>query len=827
MALTRPRYSQIYDTDYKQSVRVATTADVGNLLATGNMTNTVDEVVLSALDRVLVKDQIDARQNGIYIVVTVGTGSNGTWERSRDANASDKVTSGMSTVISEGSVNSFKTFKLATVDPITLGTTELTFVNPFSAGVGTVAGPNGSVQFNDLGAAGGTSGLTFNKTSNLLSVGGNISSSGYFIGDGSQLTGIIAGTNYGNTNVAAYLPTHTGNVSANYFIGDGSQLTGIIAGTTYSDSNVAAYLPTHTGNISANIVTANSFIGNLVTDDGTVEGEIFTENSILNIASGTSNIRIYSSDDIAISSNGIANLLVIDTAGTTVLGNVSANYFIGDGSQLTGIIAGTNYGDSNVAAYLPTHTGNVSANYFIGNLITDGASFEGALFVEDSILNLEAGTSNLRIYSSNDIAISSDGIANILVIGANTTTITGNLLPSANVTYDLGSPTQRWRSGYFASNTLDLGGSTISIDPVNGFTFSAPGLDSVSLSGSESLTADIANLYANAGVQAGQITTANTAMKSYVDSADTVLSNQISGANAAIVSANTAMKSYVDSADTVLSNQISGANAAIVSANTNMKGYVDGTISNLINGAPGTLDTLSEIATALGNDANLSTTLTNYISNVNANISIANTAMKSYVDSVANLSSYSDANVSAYLPTHTGNISANVINSNLFIGNGSQLTGLPAGYTDSDVADYLPTYSGNISAANVNVSGNLTIGGVINNPTVTNYTESVVAIGTVTTSNTLSLINGTVQTATLTASTACTFTMPTPVAGKSFILLLKQAAVTGNGTATFTGVKFNSIGAPTITAAAGKMDILSFISDGTNWYGSYTQGYTP
>jgi len=115
----------------------------------------------------------------------------------------------------------------------------------------------------------------------------------------------------------------------------------------------------------------------------------------------------------------------------------------------------------------------------------------------------------------------------------------------------------------------------------------------------------------------------------------------------------------------------------------------------------------------------------------------------------------------------------------------------------------------------------------LSTPTITNYIESVVVIGTVTTSNTLSLTNGTVQTATLTASTACTFTMPTATAGKSFILLLKQAATTGNGTATFTGVKFNSSGAPTITATAGKMDILSFVSDGTNWYGSYSQGYTP
>ena len=115
----------------------------------------------------------------------------------------------------------------------------------------------------------------------------------------------------------------------------------------------------------------------------------------------------------------------------------------------------------------------------------------------------------------------------------------------------------------------------------------------------------------------------------------------------------------------------------------------------------------------------------------------------------------------------------------------------------------------------------------LNNSTITNYIETVVAIGTVTSTNTLALTNGTVQTATLTASTACTFTMPTATAGKSFILLLKQAATTGNGTATFTSVKWGTAGAPTITATAGKMDILTFVADGTNWYGSAAQGYTP
>jgi hypothetical protein len=143
----------------------------------------------------------------------------------------------------------------------------------------------------------------------------------------------------------------------------------------------------------------------------------------------------------------------------------------------------------------------------------------------------------------------------------------------------------------------------------------------------------------------------------------------------------------------------------------------------------------------------------------------------------------------------------------------------------------LPVKTASTKFSFIPSTGYLTVTGltspVINNPTVTNYVESVVAIGTVSSSNTIALTNGTVQTATLTASTACTFTMPSNVAGKSFVLLLKQAASTGNGSATFTGVKWGTAGAPTITATAGKMDILTFIADGTNWYGSIAQGYTP
>lgn len=163
-------------------------------------------------------------------------------------------------------------------------------------------------------------------------------------------------------------------------------------------------------------------------------------------------------------------------------------------------------------------------------------------------------------------------------------------------------------------------------------------------------------------------------------------------------------------------------------------------------------------------------------------------------------------------------------------------TGLPISTGVSGLGTGVATFLGTPSSANLasavtdeTGSGSLVFGTspTVNNPTITNYVESVVAIGTVSSSHTLALTNGTVQTATLTASTACTFTMPTASAGKSFILLLKQAASTGNGSATFTGVKWGTAGAPTISATAGKMDILTFVADGTNWYGSIAQGYTP
>jgi hypothetical protein len=111
----------------------------------------------------------------------------------------------------------------------------------------------------------------------------------------------------------------------------------------------------------------------------------------------------------------------------------------------------------------------------------------------------------------------------------------------------------------------------------------------------------------------------------------------------------------------------------------------------------------------------------------------------------------------------------------------------------------------------------------LTNPTVTNYVETLYSANTAT-AITVDLTNGTVQNLTLTGN--ATITMPTAVAGKSFIIILSQDA-TGSRTVTWSTVSWPSATAPTVTSTASKKDIFSFFSNGTSWFGTTIgQNYT-
>ena len=123
--------------DAKSACRVATTADVttwvynngtGTLTASGNGVVTIDSIALLINDRILVKNQSPANENGLYSVTIAGTASaTQVLTRTTDADEDDEVTSGLYTFITEGTDNGSTGFVLVTADPITVGTTALSF----------------------------------------------------------------------------------------------------------------------------------------------------------------------------------------------------------------------------------------------------------------------------------------------------------------------------------------------------------------------------------------------------------------------------------------------------------------------------------------------------------------------------------------------------------------------------------------------------------------------------------------------------------------------------------------------------------------------------
>ena len=186
--------------DVKDSVRVATTGS--NITLSGPQT--IDGVVLTTGDRVLVKDQTDASENGLYVVAT------GTWTRTDDADNTPgaEVTSGMFTFVEEGSLNGDAGFVLQTANPITLDTTGLSFVQFSGAGqidagaglsktgnqinVGSADSARIVVNANDIdlathGTAGTYIGLTVDAYGRVTSFSSETTLAGYGIVDAQPL----------------------------------------------------------------------------------------------------------------------------------------------------------------------------------------------------------------------------------------------------------------------------------------------------------------------------------------------------------------------------------------------------------------------------------------------------------------------------------------------------------------------------------------------------------------------------------------------------------------------------------------------------------------
>lgn len=151
--------------DTKESVRVAAITPLpANTVVSDVMTADsdgalppIEGVTLVVGDRLLATAEATAQNNGWWTLTAVG-GTTSRWSatRSEDANSDDKVTSGARSFIEEGTALTIsKIAKLTNPDPITLGTTALTFELDEKV---TPGGSDRSIQYNDGGTAfnGGT-----------------------------------------------------------------------------------------------------------------------------------------------------------------------------------------------------------------------------------------------------------------------------------------------------------------------------------------------------------------------------------------------------------------------------------------------------------------------------------------------------------------------------------------------------------------------------------------------------------------------------------------------------------------------------------------------
>ncbi|WP_353479802.1 hypothetical protein [Haliscomenobacter sp.] len=453
---------------------------------------------------------------------------------------------------------------------------------------------------------------TLNVNNNLYNIAGNISATGnvtgnYILGNGSLLTGIAGG---GGTSIA----NGTSNIT---ITSSGGNATVNIGGT----ANVAVFATTGeyvTGVVSAsgNVTGGNLLTGGLISATGalTVTGSTFLANvSAGNIDAGT----VYSGGNITTNGQISATGNIITNGQISVVGNVTAA-----SGLFTNIV--------NVASFTGAVV-SVSGNITGGNVVTGG---------------LISATGNVSSGASiNTVNLSVSG--NVL----------GNLLPSADITYNLGSPTQRWNTLYLAGNTIELGTQSISA------TATGVSLGTGDLIGGNVTTTGLISA-------TGNITGGNIRTGGLISATGNVIANN--GMFTTIVN----VASHTGAVVSVSGNVTSG--------NVNADGLVSAT---------GNVTANNGMFTTIVNTASHTGGLVSVTGNITANNGMFTT--------IVNTASHTGAVVSV-----SGNVTGNY-----FVGNGSLLTGISGG---GGGGANIANGTSNITIASSGGNATVNIGGTAN-----------------------------------------------------------------------------------------------------------------
>lgn len=278
----------------KKPVRLATTENIGNLYQILN----IDGVQVSDGDRVLVKNQTFAEQNGIYVV-----SSNYTWSRATDFDSNSKITKGCIIYVLEGNQNRLTSWTVATentnlsIDPISFSQIGLSNIvvsrnaiatRNFGENLFITGSGSGSVQIENI----------FVTTRTISTEAGtNLTIS---TRSGSVLLNPRSGNGItvGNINILGETLTSTENLDGNIILSPSGY---VIAGNLYVQGN---NLGATSGNI--NLLSNMNFPGNIRIN----QNSISSINGNVNI---NSNVNI--TGNIFISGNSTVLEGGIDAAG--------------------------------------------------------------------------------------------------------------------------------------------------------------------------------------------------------------------------------------------------------------------------------------------------------------------------------------------------------------------------------------------------------------------------------------------------------------------------------------------------------------------------------
>ena len=256
----------------------------------------------------------------------------------------------------------------------------------------------------------GQIGATGNIIGGNLNTAGAVSATGNVIGNNLNAAGLSLSSNVISALNSTSNITTTANIAGSYILGNGSLLTGIDA-TSIQNGTSNVRVVSSGGNVAIGVggtsnvavyATTGEYVTGLISATGNITGNYILGNGsqltgidATSIQNGTSNVRVVSSGgNVSIGVGGTSNIAVYATTGEYVTGLISA----------TGNITGGNLATGGTASV----TGNVTG----GNVLTGGLiSATGNITGGNVISNTVVGT-GLTLISTGDLTLSTTGNIN-------------------------------------------------------------------------------------------------------------------------------------------------------------------------------------------------------------------------------------------------------------------------------------------------------------------------------------------------------------------------------------------------------------------------------